>query len=266
MSTHAQYPTDLTDRQWHLLHPLLPTPRWQPGGRGRRPRPLRRVLNGILYVTKTGCQWRQLPPSFGRWSTIYGYFNRWARQGVWQQIHTVLIHRERQRQGRPRTSSAGCIDSQSIKMAHQRGPKEFDAGKQVHGRKRHCLVDTLGLIIGFLVTPANTPDPAGLKALLTTYFSTGVQRLRKVWVDGGYRGDDLKAWVAQLKQTHKIDLEVVKKKGTGFTVLPHRWVVERTFAWLLNYRRHSKDYEVLTRNSEAFIQVAMIQLLVKRLV
>jgi len=167
MSTHEQYPTDLTDRQWHLLHPLLPTPRWQPGGRGRRPRPLRRGLNGILYVTKTGCQWRQLPPSFGRWSTIYGSFNRGARQGVWQQIHTVLIHRERQRQGRPPTPSAGCIDSQSIKMAHQRGPKGFDAGKQVNGRKRHCLVDTLGLIIGLLVTPANTPDPAGLKALLT---------------------------------------------------------------------------------------------------
>ena len=116
------------------------------------------------------------------------------------------------------------------------------------------------------MTPANTPDPAGLKALLTTYFSTGVQRLRKVWVDGGYRGDDLKAWVAQLKQTHKIDLKVVKKEGTGFTVLTHRWVVERTFAWRLKYRRHSKDYEVLTRNSEAFIQVAMMQLLVKRLV
>ena len=113
MSTHAQYPTDLTDRQWHLLHPILPIPRWQPGGRGRRPRPLRRVLNGILYVTKTGCQWRQLPPSFGRWPTIYGYFNRWSRVGHGQAMMEALTRQERRRQGRQPEPSAGSIDSQS---------------------------------------------------------------------------------------------------------------------------------------------------------
>ena len=131
----------------------------------------------------------------------------------------------------------------SISIAKGFSVKFIDTGKQVNGRKRHCLVDTLGLIVEVWVAPANTLDPTGLKAVFGAYFATGVQRLRKVWVDGDYRGDDLKTWVAQLKQTHKINLEVVKKKGTGFTVLPRRWVVERTLAWLLNYRRHQLFHE-----------------------
>ena len=127
------------------------------------------------------------------------------------------------------------------------------------------LVDTLGLIIGVWVTDANTGDREGLMALLRAYFSTGIKRLKKLWVDGGYSGEELKTWVASLKATHKIDLEVVQRTQPGFAVLPRRWVVERTFAWVLNYRRHSRDYEVLTRNSEAFIQIAMIHLLLRRL-
>ena len=155
--------------------------------------------------------------------------------------------------------------NQSNTETSQEKIKGYDAGKKVNGRKRHLLVDTLGLIIGVWVTAADGGDRAGLMHLLTTYFFTGVKRLRKLWVDGGYSGETLQAWVADLKQTHKIDLEVVAKPGQGFTLLKRRWVVERTFAWLLNFRRHSKDYEVLTRNSEALIHIAMVHLLLKRL-
>ena len=264
MSTQDQYPTDLTDPQWEILQPLLPPPKWRRGGPGRPPCSRRRVINGTLYVTKTGCQWRMLPPSFGRWKTVYGYFNTWSRAGVWQQVMETLTQHERTRQGRKPHPSAGSVDSQSVKTATQPQAKGYDAGKRVNGRKRHALVDTLGLIIGVLVTPADTPDRDGLMGVLSAYFVTGVKRLKKLWVDGGYRGDVLKAWVAALKQSHKINLEVVEKEGPGFSVLTRRWVVERTLAWLLNYRRHAKDYEGVPRNSEALIHIAMIHLLLKR--
>jgi len=264
MSTPAQYPTDLTDAQWTRLQPLLPPRKWYPGGPGRPPSNRRTVINGILYVTKTGCQWPMLPVDFGPWKTVYGYFNTWSRTGVWSAMRETLIQQERRRQGRKPTPSAGCVDSQSIKTATQGKTKGYDGGKNINGRKRHLLVDTLGLILGVWVTAADTGDREGLMGLLMAYFATGVKRLKKLWVDGGYSGEPLKAWVAGLKATHKIDLEGVERDGKGFAVLPRRWVVERTFAWLLNFRRHSKDYEVLTRNSEAFIHVAMIHLLLKR--
>ena len=138
------------------------------------------------------------------------------------------------------------------------------AGKKIKGRKRHLLVDTQGHVIECVVTAASISDADGLKTLLNRYFAPKVQRLKKLWGDGGYRGEELKAWVARLKKTHKIDLQVVSKQGPGFEVLPRRWVVERTFAWLINYRVHAKDYEVLPCNSEAFIHIAMIHLILKR--
>ena len=265
MSTPTKYPTDLSDAQWQVLQPLLPSRKWQPGGRGRPPCDVRGVINGILYLTKTGCQWPWLPKTYGCWQTVYGYFNRWSRSGVWQQVLDRLTRAERQRQGRKPTPSAGCVDAQSVKTATQGKTKGYDAGKRVNGRKRHVLVDTTGLVIGILVTAADCDDRDGLRGLLSGYFATSVKRLKKLWVDSGYRGQPIRDWVAGLKQSHKIDLEVVEKPAVGFAVLPRRWVVERTFAWLLNFRRHSKDYEVLPRNSEALIQIAMIQLLLKRL-
>jgi putative transposase len=141
----------------------------------------------------------------------------------------------------------------------------FDGGKKIKGRRRHLLVDTLGLIMAVVVTAANVDDRQGLLELLEGYFAPGVKRLRKVWVDGGYVAQWLRDWVWGLKHTHKVDLEVVEREGKGFNVVKWRWVVERTFAWLLNYRRHGRDYEGLTANSEAMIQISMIHLLLKRL-
>ena len=265
MSTRRYYSTDLTKAQWALLLPLLPARKWRPGGPGRPPCDLRRVINGILYLLQTGCQWRMVPQEFGKWSTIYAYFKRWRYAGVWARLMEALRRLERQRQGRPPEPSAGSIDSQSIKTATQGTAVGFDGNKRSKGRKRHVLVDTLGLILAVVVTSAGAEDRVGLMILLERYWVTGLKRLRRLWVDGGYRAEWLRQWVWGLKQTHKITLEVVTNPGPGFQVLPRRWAVERTFAWLLNYRRHSRDYEVRTENSEAMIQVSMIHLLLKRL-
>lgn len=265
MSTRRYYPTDLTEAQWELLRALLPERKWRPGGPGRPPYNLRCVINGILYLLKTGCQWRMLPGEFGKWSTIYAYCKRWRRDGVWACLMEALRQLERRRVGRQSEPSAGSVDSQSIKTATQGEEVGFDGGKKIKGRKRHLLVDTLGLLLAVVVTAADTEDRQGFVALLTRYFAGGVKRLRKLWVDGGYRAEWLETWVWNLKRTHKIDLEVTEKKGPGFHVIPWRWAVERTFAWLLNDRRHSRDYEVLPANSEAMIQISMIRLLLNRL-
>lgn len=202
-------------------------------------------------MNKAGCQWRMLPKDYGHWNTVFDYFNRWRKQGVWFKVMAPLREQERQRQGRLARPSAGCADSQSVKAATQGGSTGYDGGKRVKGRKRHVLVDTLGLILAVVVTAANRDDRQGLKALLARYFAEGVQRLRKIWVDGNYSGHVLQKWVARLKKTHKVTLEQIDKTGPGLNVVKRRWVVERTFAWLFNYRRHSKDYECLTQNSEA---------------
>lgn len=171
---------------------------------------------------------------------------------------------ERRRQGRQAEPSAGSVDSQSIKTATQATEVGFDGGKQGKGRKRPRLVDTLGLLITVVVTAANTEDRVGLMLLLLQYFVGEVRRLRKLWVDGGYQAEWLAQWVRDLKCTYKIDLEVTSPEGKGFQVGPGRWAAERTFAWLLNDRRHSRDYEPLTVNSEAMIQLSMIRLLLNR--
>ena len=266
MSADYRYAIDLTDEQWELLQSLLPERTWCPGGPGRPPCDVRRIVNGILYVNKTGCQWRLVPKEFGHWNTIYGYFKRWRRDGVWARVMATLRQWERRCLGRKPEPSAGSIDSQSIKTATQNEDIGFDGHKKIKGRKRHILVDTLGLIIAVVVTDAGTDDRLGLVELLAQYFADGVKRLRKIWVDGAYPAAWLEEWVRGLKQTHKIDLEATThKEGKGFQVIPWRWAVERTFAWLLNDRRHRRDDERWTANSAAMIQMSMIRLLLNRL-
>jgi putative transposase len=180
MNTVRYYPTDLTEAQWRLLASLLPDRKWRPGGPGRPPCDVRLVLNGLLDLTKTGCQWRMIPKEFGHWNTRYGYFKQWRRTGVWAHLMEQLRRMERIRQGRKPAPSAGRIDSQSIKSATQgRSEGGSDGNKKIKGRKRHLLGDTRGLVLTVVVTAAHTEDRRGLGALLQRYFATGSQRLAR---------------------------------------------------------------------------------------
>ena len=228
MSTGWHYPTDVTDAQWEVLHPLLPAPQWRPGGPGRPPGDRRRVINGIFYVNKTGCQWRMLPKDFGPWETVYGILRRWRRAGVWARVMTELRQIERRCQGRLAEPSAGAIDSQSVKTATQNKDVGFDGNKKSKGRQRHLLVDTLGRIVAVGVTAATVDDRQGLMALWNSYLTDGVTRLRQLWGDGGYCAEWLHAWGAGFKRTSTIDMEVVEHRGKGLQGIPPRWVGERS--------------------------------------
>ena len=244
---------------------FFPEPKSGPGKPGRPARDLRVIVNGILYVNRTGCQWRMLPKEFGPWSTVYGYFRKWSEAELWENIMDALRKQERKRQGREEEPSAGSVDSQSVKSSLQGCAVGIDGGKLIKGRKRHIFADTLGIILAEIVTPANEGDRNGLKKLMKNYFGKGVTRLRKIWVDAGYSGEPLRQWVENLSGIFRVDLEVTENTGKGFNVVKKRWVAERTFARIFNFRRNSKDYEVLTENSEAMIQISMISILVRRL-
>jgi len=253
------YPTDLTDSQWNIIQALIPPPK--PGG---RPRSLdvRLVVNAILYVVVGGIQWRMLPKDYPKWQSVYSYFRAWKKAGVWRRIHDTLRARLRQRVGRHKQPTAGCLDSQSVKTTAVPGLRGFDNGKLVKGRKRHLLVDTLGLVMAVVVTAASVQDREGARLLLSQ-LGGACKKLRLVWVDGSYRGQ-LVGWVAG---HFRFRLRVVLRSDDqkGFVVLPRRWVVERTFAWLNNHRRLSKDYEGQVSTSEAMIYIAMIRLMLRRL-
>jgi putative transposase len=253
------YPTDLTDRQWQFIKEHIPAAK--PGGRPRT-LDMRQVLNAILYLLKSGCQWRMLPREYPNWKSVYHYFRTWRDDGTWQRLHDTLRAALRQRNGRKKHATAGCLDSQSVKTSAGPGIRGYDAGKNVKGRKRHILVDTLGLLMCVVVTAASVSDPAGARQLFKRLGGTG-KKLSKIWVDGTYRGK-LVAWVAD---NLWFVLEPVLRSDDvkGFLVLPKRWVVERTFAWLTQCRRLSKDYEVLPQSSEALIYIAMTRLMLKRL-
>jgi putative transposase len=259
---NTTYPSDLTDAEWECLQPYLLQSRST--CRTRR-HALRSILNAIFYVLRTGCPWRYLPSSFPPWQTVFYHFRRFRLKGAWFRVYCDLHAAERERAGRDADPSAAIMDAQSVKTVEESARiSGYDGGKQVKGRKRHLLVDTLGLPIAIYVTPADLSDPAGARKLLAG-LAFRVPRLKKIWADAAYRGKDLADWCRL--QGDGWELEVVQREpGTrGFQVQPRRWVVERTFGWLSRYRRLSKEYERKGQTSETLIEVAMIRLLVARL-
>ncbi len=253
------YPSDLTNRQWEHIKALIP-----PAKEGGRPRTLdmRLVLNAMLYVLIGGIQWRMLPREYPNWKSVYHDFRLWQKDGTWKRIHDTLRAKVRRKAGKHKHPTAGCLDSQSVKSTYIKGGRGFDNGKKRGGRKRHLLVDTLGLLLAVLVTTADVSDPAGARLLLL-WLSGSCKKLRRIWVDGTYRGTLLE-WVSA---RFKFVLHPVLRSDDqkGFVVLPKRWIVERTFAWLNRCRRLSKDYEELTQTNEAFVYLAMIRLMANRL-
>ena len=259
MKKNQLYPTDLTDRQWDCIKELIPPAK--PGGRPRNLE-MRAVINAIVYIVVSGCQWRMLPREYPAWQSVYSYFQQWRDDGTWQRLHDTLRAQVRERAGRHKHPTAGALDSQSVKTTQMRGVRGYDAGKKVNGRKRHLLVDTLGLLLAVVVTSAAISDPAGARLLLC-HLGGACKKLRRIWVDGTYRGH-LLAWV--LLHCRFVLQPVLRCEGQkGFKVLPRRWVVERTFAWITQCRRLGKDYEVLPQSSEAMIYIAMTRLMLRRL-
>lgn len=256
------YPTDLNDTQWLKIRPYLPAE--AKTGR-RRAHGWRRILNGIFYLLQSGCSWRMLPSDLPPWKTVYHYFRLWRKDGTWERLNRLLREKVRLQFGKKRQPSATVLDSQSIKTSEGGLDRGFDAGKQVTGRKRHSLVDTLGLLMKVVVTAGNVQDRDGAKQLLEELAQeeTVIKRLKLIWADGSYRGE-LITWIEDLFGW-KLEIVEKPKEQKGFQALPKRWIVERTFAWLVRQRRLARDYERLPETSASFIYVAMVRLMIRRL-
>ena len=256
------YATDLSDKEWAYLCRHLPE---MPRNVRMRVHTLRDVLDAIFYVLKNGCPWRLLPGDFPPWQTVFYHFRRFRLSGLWHRIFKVLRAAERLRMGRNQDASAAIMDAQSVKTVEESARiSGYDAGKSVKGRKRHLLVDTLGIPLSIYVTPANVQDRVGARYLLSG-LNPLVPRLQKIWADAAYGGDPLDKWC---KKEGDWELEVVErdKEAAGFRIAAKRWIVERTFGWLSMNRRLSKDYERKVQTSETLIEVAMIRLILRRLV
>jgi transposase len=257
-----RYASDLTNDEWALISPFLPTA--SKLGRPRKTDP-RSVMEAILYMASTGCQWRAIPKDFPPYSTVQGYFYAWSRGGLLAHINHVLVMALREKDGREASPTAGVIDSQSVKTTESAGPRGFDAGKKIKGRKRHIVTDTQGNLVGLHVHPADIQDRDGARPTLASIRAL-CPWLRHVFADGGYAGDKLRDAMAALGDW---TFEIIKRSDLAkhtFELLPRRWVVERTFAWLGRCRRLAKDFEATIESAVAWVLVAHIRRLTRRLV
>ena len=250
----TNYPTNVSNSQWQIISKFLDVER-------NRKYDLREIVNGSIYLVKTGCQWRMLPGDFPKWQIVYYYFSVWKKNEIWEQMHEALVEKIRKKAGKNEEPTVGIIDAQSVKSTLVSSQdKGFDAGKKIKGIKRHMIVDTLGLILAVVIQSASVQDRDGAVSVIDKLMENW-RKIIKIFADGGYAGK----LIGKVKDKFKIELEIIKRDELHtFKILPKRWIVERTFSWIDTNRRNSKNYERLNNTSVAMVHLSAIRIMLNR--